>query len=152
MPVLERALSFMRFSPLLCLLALASPALADPATEMRRLGNCADCVIEGGDFTGKPLMGIDLSKATVSGTDFSQSDMTIAVLDGARLEGVSFAGANLRGATFVGARLTGVDFAGANLTGAVFEGAVLVDSDLTAGRLCNTQLPDDAMANQNCGN
>jgi len=133
------------------LLVAGAPCVADPATEMRSLGNCAECVIDGGDFADARMMGIDLSRSDLRGASFARARMSVAVLDGARLTDVSFAGAELRGATFVNARLSNVDFTGADLTGAVFEGAVLEGSDLAAGRLCQTQMPDDEIANTNCG-
>ena len=101
----------------------AGAALADPATEMRALGNCENCSLSSGDFTGHQLMGVDLSKASISDVSFANANMTIGVFDGANFSNVSFAGTNLRGATFVNASLSNVDFKGADLTGAVFEGA-----------------------------
>ena len=132
------------------LLILAQAATADPATEMRMLGNCEGCTVRGGDYARSRLMGLDLSNAEISETSFAGASMSFAVLDGARLDGVSFEGTDLRGATFVNARLANVDFAGADLSGAVFEGADLVTGDLMAARLCKTQMPDDAMVNRDC--
>jgi uncharacterized protein YjbI with pentapeptide repeats len=137
------------FLTALLLAALPSASLAEEA--LRSMSRCGGCTIADADYTGASLMGIDLSEATVTGTRFDNARMAIALFDEAILEGVSFDGADLDGASFVGARLTGVTFVGADLSGAVFDEAVLVDTDLSVSRRCQTQLPDDVMANDNCG-
>lgn len=133
------------------LIFLGVPATADIATEIRALGNCGECVLEGGDYSGTKLMGIDLSDARVSDVSFAGAKMDIAVLDNARLENVNFDGADLSGATFVNAHLSNVSFKGTDLMGAVFDGAILTGSDLSQARLCKTQLPNDETADEDCG-
>ncbi|WP_208351901.1 pentapeptide repeat-containing protein [Pseudaestuariivita rosea] len=151
MPDLMLDHSMYHFRLIAALLVMTQSATADPTAQMRPLGNCAGCVISSEDFSEYRLMGLDLTDADISDVSFSQAFMSIAVLNGARLEGVSFEGADLRGATFVNAQLSNVSFIGADLTGAIFEGAVLTNSDLTLARLCKTQMPNDDMANADCG-
>ena len=134
----------------LWLAGFAAAQAVDRSAEMRPLGDCAGCVVEGQDLADRKLMGIDLGGAQLSGVRFDRAALGLAIFEGARLSGVSFDGAGLRGASFVGARLVDVTFAGADLRGAVFEGAVLERTDLQPAALCNTQMPDDAMDNSDC--
>ena len=122
----------------------------DHTAEMRQLGDCHGCVIDGQDFSDRSLMGINMSDARLTATLFKRARLGIAIFDGATLTGVNFDGANLRGASFVGARLVDVTFAQADMRGAVFEGAILEHTDLKPGLLCNTQMPDDEMDNSDC--
>lgn len=118
--------------------------------QLRMLGQCSGCSLEGLDLSGRRMTGVDLSEATLRNVDFSGTRLNIAVFNNAVLENVAFVSADLRGATFVGARMINVSFEGADLRGAVFESAVLESTDLQAGQLCNTQMTDDTMENSNC--
>lgn len=130
-------------------LLLALPATAQNV-EMRPLGNCQGCAVEGQDFSDRKLTGIDLGESRLTAIDFDRAGLGIAIFDGAVLTDVSFDGAAMRGASFVGARLTDVTFVGADLRGAVLEGAILERTDLAPALLCNTQMPDDEMENSDC--
>jgi len=123
---------------------------ADRVADVKTMGTCSGCVLEGQGFTERRLMGIKFASATLTNMNFSGASMNIAVFDDAVLRDVNFDGADLKGASFVGTRLENVTFDGADLSGAVFEGAVLLDTDLQRGRLCNTQLPDDIMDESDC--
>lgn len=118
--------------------------------EMRMMGQCAGCVLNGNDYREGRLTGVELADSKITEVSFNEATLSLAIFDGARLTNVNFDGANLRGASFVGAVLVNVTFDGADLMGAVFEGATLDQTDLSTARLCKTQLPDDMMANDGC--
>lgn len=149
-----RSLSFGHGFAALFLILSATLTLAsetsDRSDDMRKLGRCAGCVLEGRAFEGQSLTGVDLSDATLTRVDFDGAQLNLAIFEDAVLSEVSFAGATLRGASFVGARLSDVSFEGADLRGAVFEGAVLERTSLDAALLCNTQTPVDKMDNSDC--
>lgn len=123
---------------------------ASDASQMRKLGQCRACSFEGLDLTGRKLTGVDLTESTLRGIDFAGANLSIALFDFAVIENVSFDGADLGGASFRGARLVNVTFEGADLRAAVFEDAILEDTDITAGRLCNTQMPNETTDNTEC--
>ena len=125
-------------------------AQGDPATDIRMMGRCDACVVQGQSFDGARLTGIGFGEAKLTDVSFAGADMSISVFDGAVLTNVQFGDADLSGASFVGAQLINVSFAGANLRGAVFEGARLTGTDLSLAHLCKTQLPDDSMGNAAC--
>lgn len=118
--------------------------------DMRMLGQCAGCILNGNDYREARLTGVQLEDSEITEVSFKEATLSLAIFDGARLTNVNFDGANLRGASFVGAVLVNVSFDGVELMGAVFEGAVLEQTDISEGRLCKTQLPDDIMANDGC--
>ncbi len=134
-------------------LLLSSAAIAQDVAEpeqLRMLGRCSGCVVEGLDLSGRRLTGVDLSESTIRDVDFSGANLNIALFDDATLENVSFASANLTGASFVGARLINVSFENTILKAAVFDAAILEDTDLGRGISCNTQLPDDTTDSTEC--
>lgn len=131
----------------------AGPSVAQDASDaeqIRKLGKCRECSFEGLNLSGRVLYGLDLRGATLQGVTFDGADLSLAIFGNAVLENVSFDGADLSGANFVRARLVNVTFLGADLGAAVFEGAILEETDLSAGRLCNTQMPDDSTDNSGC--
>lgn len=103
---------------------------ASDASQLRMLGQCQACSFEGLDLSESKLTGVDLKESTQRAIDF--------------------AGANLGGASFRGARLVNVTFEGADLKAAVFEDAILEGTNVTAGRLCNTQMPNETTDNTEC--
>lgn len=137
-------------SMVLAVFAHAGAAQENAPTEIRMMGQCAGCILRDGDFREARLTSVELEGSEITEVSFNEATLSLAIFDGARLTNVNFNGANLRGASFVGAVLVNVSFDGADLMGAVFEGAVLDQTDLSTGRLCNTQLPDDMMANDGC--
>lgn len=132
---------------------LAAPSIAQDAedeAQFRMMGMCRGCSFESLDVSGRKLMGINLTDSTLRAVTFDRSELGIAIFDYARLEDVSFEGADLGGASFRGAELINVSFEGTDLAGAVFEDARLVETDLSAGVLCNTQMPDETTDNSAC--
>ncbi|WP_245902634.1 pentapeptide repeat-containing protein [Pararhodobacter marinus] len=123
---------------------------ASDASQLRMLGQCQACSFEGLDLTESKLTGVDLKESTLRAIDFAGANLSIALFDFAVIENVSFNGANLGGASFRGARLVNVTFEGADLKAAVFEDAILEATDITAGRLCNTQMPNETTDNTEC--
>jgi uncharacterized protein YjbI with pentapeptide repeats len=123
---------------------------AEWLANIRSLGNCEECVIDGQDFSDRRLSGINFTSAQLSNVSFENTAMNIAVFDGAILRGVNFNGTDLKGASFIGARLEDVSFVGANLQEAVFEAAILEGTDLGPALFCTTQIPGDVMDNSDC--
>lgn len=123
---------------------------ASDASQLRMPGQCQACSFEGLDLTESKLTGVDLKESTLRAIDFAGANLSIALFDFAVIENVSFNGANLGGASFRGARLVNVTFEGADLKAAVFEDAILEATDITAGRLCNTQMPNETTDNTEC--
>jgi uncharacterized protein YjbI with pentapeptide repeats len=123
---------------------------ADFLVNIKSLGNCEECVIDGQDFSDRRLSGINFTSAQLNNVSFNNTAMNISIFDGAILRGVSFDGTDLKGASFIGARLEDVTFVGANLKGAVFEDATLERTDLGPALLCTTQTPGDVMDNSDC--
>ena len=74
----------------------------------------------------KPLIGMNLSGASLGGLNLSRADLT-----GSDLSGSNMDGADLSGAVFTGANLAEATLAGADLSGAVFTGAVLTNATLS---------------------
>lgn len=138
------------FSKVLVIVAHAGMAQESAPAEMRMMGQCEGCVINEARYEAARLTGIQLSESQISDVAFDGASLSISVFDGARLTNVSFNGANLRGASFVDAILVNVSFKDADLQAAVFEGATLEQTDLSTGRLCKTQMPNDAMDNSGC--
>lgn len=139
-------------SALLVVLSATSVAAqeASDASQLRMLGHCQACSFEGLDLTESKLTGVDLKESTLRAIDFAGANLSIALFDFAVIENVSFDGADLGGASFRGARLINVTFVGADLKAAVFEDAILEGTDITAGRLCNTQMPNETTDNTEC--
>lgn len=126
----------------LAVLALASPALAQNASQIARAAggsSCPGCNLFQAEFNGLQATGLDFS-----GARLRQADLSLTVLNRARFNradlrdvnayggvfsSASFSGANLTNAGFVGTYLRGANFSGATLTGADFSGA-----DLTGAR------------------
>lgn len=122
----------------------------DWAANIKSLGNCEGCVVDGQDFSDRRLSAINFASAQLDNIAFENAAMSIAIFDGAILTGVSFDGANLGGTSFVGTRFEDVTFVGANLNGAVFEDAIFERTDLGPALLCNTQISGDVMDNSDC--
>ena len=137
-------------SILLTVAANTGAAQESALAEMRMMGQCAGCILDGNDYRAARLIGVQLEASKITEVSFNEAALSLAIFDRARLTNVTFDGANLRGASFVGAVLDNVTFDGADLMGAVFEGATLDQTDLSTARLCKTQLPDDMMANDGC--
>lgn len=123
---------------------------ASDASQLRMLGQCRGCGFEGLDLTERKLTGVDLTESTLRGVDFAGANLSIALFDFAVIQDVSFVGADLGGASFRAARLVNVTFEGADLRAAVFEDAILEETDIMAGRLCNTQMPNESTDNSDC--
>lgn len=131
-------------------IGIAAAQEAGDQDQLRMLGQCQGCNFEDLDVSDQRMTGVDLTDATFLNVAFLRSGLNIAIFDYAVLENVSFASADMNGVSFRGARLTNVSFDDAELRGAVFEDATLIDTDLQAGRLCNTQMPDETMDNSDC--
>lgn len=141
------------FGACLSLALVAGPSVAQDASDaeqIRKLGKCRGCSFAGLNVSERVLYGLDLKDSTLRGVAFDGADLSLAIFANAVLENVSFAGADLSGANFAQTRLVNVTFLGADLRAAVFEGAILEETDLSAGRLCNTQMPDDSTDNSGC--
>ena len=135
-------------------LMLSVPAQAQETgneDQLRMLGRCQGCNFEGLDLVGRKLTGIDLTEAILEDVDLEDAALNIAIFDYAVLRNVSFEGADLSGASFRGARLVDVSFEDAELQAAVFEDAILENTDIGAGRLCNTQMPNENRNSSECG-
>jgi len=127
----------------LAVLALAGPAAAQNAAQIRSAAagaNCPGCNLFQADFANRELKGrnfsrarlrqADLSTAVMNRTSFARADLRDVNAYGGVFSAASFAGADLTNASFVGAYLQGANFAGATLTGANFSGA---EMDRAAG-------------------
>ena len=121
---------------LAAILAMASPAMAQNATQIAKVqngGSCPHCNLFQADFGNKVLRSRNLAGARLRQSDMSlsvlnHSDMSHADLRdvngyGALFSSVSFVGADMTNSTFVGAYLEGANFRGAKLAGANFAGA-----------------------------
>ena len=121
---------------LVAVVALAAPASAQNAGQVRRATGGASCPgcnlfqanfasrdMKARNFAGARLRQADLSAAVMNRTSFAKADMRDVNAYGAVLSSVSFAGADLTNASFVGAYLQGANFSGATLTRANFSGA-----------------------------
>jgi uncharacterized protein YjbI with pentapeptide repeats len=128
----------------------ADAQILDRSANVKMLGNCEGCVIDGQDFSERRLMGINFASAELSNMVFDGAAMNIAIFDGATLRDVRFVGTDLSGASFVGSRLIDVTFDVADLKGAVFEEVLLERTDLQSARLCNTQTPSNITDNSGC--
>ena len=76
--------------------------------------------IEGGNFVGLDLTGIDFWESNLKGSSFKGAILKKAVFVGCNLESTSFAGADLTDADFRSASVRGSDFRGANLKRTIF--------------------------------
>ena len=162
-----------RAALVLCLFALAAPALARApgatdgpmvsqaerdaiAARVRAGASCPGCDlfqidlayqgISGRDFSGSRIRQADLSLATADRARFRGANLSLSNLFGARLGGADFSDANLEQATLVGAYLGYANFSGAVLDGANLSGAELVGArGLTQDQL-NTACGDTTTA------
>lgn len=134
------------------LLAASSVAAQEIAQndQIRMLGRCSGCSVEGEDLSGQGLTGIDFSNAVIRNVDFSNAALSLAIFDYATLENVKFDSADLNGVSFRRARMKNVSFINTELKASVFEDAVLEDTDLLKGLICNTQMPNETMNNSDC--
>lgn len=127
---------FARLAVLAGLIAAASPAAAQDATEITKVRNgasCPGCNLFQASLTGAELPGRNYNAARLRQSDLSLSVMNRANFAGADLRDVNayggvfssanFAGADLTNASFVGTFLEGANFKGAKLAGANFSGA-----------------------------
>lgn len=125
-----------RLSILLLALAVAGPAAAQNAAQIRKAQGGASCPrcnlfqadfanreLKSKNFAGARLRQADLSTAIMNRTNFARTDMRDVNAYGALFSSANFSGANLGNASFVGTYLQGANFAGATLTGANFSGA-----------------------------
>ncbi|MGR3279776.1 pentapeptide repeat-containing protein [Acaryochloris marina NIES-2412] len=76
--------------------------------------------IEGGNFAGLDLTGIDFWESNLKGSSFKGATLQNAVFVGCNLESASFAGADLTDADFRSASVRGSDFRGAILKRTIF--------------------------------
>jgi uncharacterized protein YjbI with pentapeptide repeats len=154
-----------RAALVLCLLALTTPALAQPpsasggpitsqaerdaaAGRVRAGASCAGCDlfqvdlayqrIAGRNFAAARIRQADLSLATADRAIFHSANLSLSNLFGARLAHADFTDANLEQATLVGAYLGYANFRGAVMTGADLSGAELEG----AGGLTQAQLDE----------
>lgn len=137
------------FLPLLPALVVPQAALAgctDPATPEVNWRRCF--------HDGRPLVGVDLTKAQLRDATFQRSDLTRANLTGADAYRAKFVSATLPQVVFDGARLIEADFTRADLTAASLRGAdlrnaKLVGADLRGADLTGARLEGTDLRNAN---
>jgi uncharacterized protein YjbI with pentapeptide repeats len=121
---------------LIATLALASPALAQNATQIARArggASCPGCNLFQADFANLELKGKSFARARLRQADFGAAVMNYTSFVGADLRDLNayaagflaanFAKADLTHANFVGAFLQGANFSGARMAGTNFSGA-----------------------------
>lgn len=110
---------------------LATPAQAQPRTDLGPGSACPFCDLRGANLAGRNLTGANLQGADLSKADLSGADLSGAILNRANLTNANLSGAKLNRSAKGPADLTAANITGINLKGASLAGTNLQHVDLS---------------------